>query len=215
MEAWTEWVVVVPVKELHLAKTRLEHLSPVDRVDLAEAMAADVVEAAAQARAVVGVVVVTNDARAAATTGALGARVIADASDSGLDDALRDGARTARTLWPRCGVAAVSSDLACLTAESLDVALGRAAEHARSVLADRRGDGTTALFARAGADLLPSYGPASRARHVLAGAQQLDGTGLDRLTLDVDTADDLRDAAALGVGARTTAVMLRLGPRPG
>ncbi len=211
MDLDVRWVVVVPVKELRLAKSRLAHLSPSARADLALAMASDVVAAAVTAPTVSGVVVVTNDARAAAELGVLGARVIADASDSGLDDALVDGARTARSLWPRDGVAAVSSDLPCATPEALAILLDRAVGVSLGVLADRRGDGTTVLTAAPGSDLTPSYGPASRARHVLGGHVQLDAGGLDRLCLDVDTSDDLADALALGVGGHTSAVMLRAG----
>ncbi|HVF20565.1 MAG TPA: 2-phospho-L-lactate guanylyltransferase [Mycobacteriales bacterium] len=203
------WVVIVPVKELHLAKSRLHELSDQRRVDLALAMAADVVSAAAAAASVRGVVVVTNDARAAALTAELGARVIADASDSGLDDALVDAARTARSVWPRCGLVAVSSDLPCATPTAIDTLVRRAGTVDRGVLADRRGDGTTVLTAGPTAELTPSYGAASRARHVLGGATQLDASGLESLCLDVDTPSDLADALSLGVGPHTSAVMLR------
>lgn len=205
------WVVVVPVKELPLAKSRLDHLSAEVRADLALAMASDVVTAALAAPAVTGVVVVTNDARAAQALGGLGARVVADASDSGLDDALVDGARTARVLWPRAGVAAMSSDLPCATAAAVQDLLIRAAGVRLGVLADRRGDGTTVLTAAPGSGLTPSYGPASRARHVMGGHVQLDGRGLDALCLDVDTPEDLADAVLAGVGPHTSAVMLRAG----
>jgi len=205
----TEWVVVVPVKELHLAKTRLVDLAHADRADLALAMAGDVIAAARASVAVAGVVVVTNDLRAAALADQLGARVVADATDSGLDAALVDVARAAAALWPRAGIAAVSSDLPCATGPDLTLLLGRAATHPRAVLADRGGDGTTVLVAAPGVPLGPSYGAGSRARHVRSGAEQIDPTGLDGLSLDVDTPKDLADALALGVGERTAAVMLR------
>src|SRR4051794_34122208 len=104
------WAVVVPVKELPVAKTRLA-LAPDERAALALAMACDVVACAVSCDAVDGVVVVTNDARAAASLGPLGARVVADVADAGLNPALVDGARVARGWWPRAGVAALAADL--------------------------------------------------------------------------------------------------------
>jgi 2-phospho-L-lactate guanylyltransferase len=55
------WSVIVPVKELHAAKSRLNRP---DRADIALAMARDTVRAAAAATAVAEVVVVTDDPRA-------------------------------------------------------------------------------------------------------------------------------------------------------
>lgn len=212
MATTEQWAVVVPVKLLALAKSRLP-LSPARRADLALAMACDVVLAARAAVRVDGVVAVTNDVRAASALDALGARVVADSADAGLDEALVEGARTARSLWPRSGVAALSGDLPCATAGVIDAALAAAAVHDRAVLPDRRDDGTTVLTAGAGLSLQPSYGAASRARHVLGGAHQIDPTGLERLRLDVDTAEDLAAAIALGVGPHTAAVMLAPDPR--
>jgi 2-phospho-L-lactate guanylyltransferase len=197
-----EWVVVVPVKELPVAKTRLS-ADPAERVALALAMATDVVSAALACAD--GVVVVTNDASAAAALGAVGARVVADVSDAGLNPALADGARHARGWWPRHGVAALAGDLPCVTPVVLGVALEAAAAHERAVVPDARGDGTTLLTARAGVDLDPRYGTHSRHAHVLAGAMELEAD--PRLRRDVDTPDDLADAVRLGVGPATRGVL--------
>lgn len=213
MSLAARWIVVVPIKDLTQAKTRLSDFAPQRRADLALAMAMDVVAAALTAAPVSGVLVVTNDPRAAGTLSDLGASVIADATDSGLNDALMVGARSARAMWPRCGVAAVASDLPCATGAAIERVLGRAAGPARSVLADRSGDGTTLLTARPGVDLSPRYGADSRTRHVQTGATLLDPAGLDELALDVDTPEDLADALARGVGPRTAAVMLHAGHR--
>lgn len=201
------WVAVVPVKELAVAKSRLGHLPPTDRADLALAMAGDVVTAALASDGIVAVVVVTNDARAAETLSELGALVVPDAADAGLDPALTDGARAARGWHPAAGVAALSGDLPCLRAGELAVALSAAAGHARAVVADRRGSGTTLLTAGPGLALLPQYGGGSLAAHRSTGAVELAAPAYPSLRLDVDTADDLADAVALGVGAYTSAVL--------
>ncbi|HEU0133178.1 MAG TPA: 2-phospho-L-lactate guanylyltransferase [Mycobacteriales bacterium] len=200
------WVVVVPVKELPVAKTRLG-LPDARRTALALAMACDVVAAAAACPLVDGVVAVTNDLRAAAALEPLGARVVADTADAGLNPALADGARLARALWPRHGVATLGSDLPCARPDELAAALAAAAAFDRAVLPDARGDGTTLLTAGPGTDLDPRYGRASRAAHVAAGAVQLTPGAWPSLERDVDTPADLAAAVALGVGPATRAAL--------
>jgi 2-phospho-L-lactate guanylyltransferase len=196
------WAVVVPVKELGVAKTRLGG-AVAERASLALAMACDVVSAALSCAVVDGVVVVTNDLRAAAALEPLGARVVADFADAGLNPALADGARLARTLWPRHGVAALASDLPCVLAGELADALGAAAAYQRCVLPDARGDGTTLLTAGPGLALEPRYGAASFAAHVGSGARALPYGRWPSLERDVDTPADLAAAVALGVGPAT------------
>jgi len=53
-----------------------------------------------------------------------------------------------------------------------------------------------------GARFSPQFGPASRDRHLATGAVEI-GTGMPGLRRDVDTIDDLRDAAKIGLGPRT------------
>lgn len=204
-----QWVVVVPIKELPVAKTRLG-LPDDARMELALAMACDVVAACVSCSAVTGVLAVTNDSRAAAAVEPLGARVVADTADAGLNPALADGARYAAALWPRCGVATVSSDLPCLRAVELAAALGAAAAYDRALLSDASGSGTTLLTARAGVALDPRYGPSSRDAHVVAGAAQLPLGAWPSLERDVDTMADLRAALVLGVGAATAKLAARL-----
>jgi 2-phospho-L-lactate guanylyltransferase len=200
------WAVVVPVKELRVAKTRLSPTGAA-RADLALAMACDVVEAAVACSVVDGVVAVTNDLRAAAALAPLGARVVADAADAGLNPALADGARYARTLWPRAGVAALASDLPCVRPDELADALAAAAAYDTAVLPDYRTDGSTLLTARPGVGLDPRYGGASRTAHVAAGAVLLPMRRWPSLERDVDTPDDLAAAVALGVGPATRAAL--------
>ena len=208
----TRWAVVVPVKELPVAKTRLHELPPADRADLALAMAQDVVAAALAADGVDGVLVVTNDLRAAAAFADSGALVVADTEDAGLNPALVDGARLARGWWPRAGVAALSADLPCLRPAELSAALAGAASYDRAVVPDAGGDGTTLLTARPGVALEPRYGAGSRLGHVATGAWALEVAG-PGLRLDVDTSADLDTAIALGVGPATAAVLARLARR--
>ena len=72
------WSLVIPVKVLAEAKSRLAILTGTYRAQLALAMAADTVAAALAAAPVAGVIVVTDDAVVGAELGDLGAIVIAD-----------------------------------------------------------------------------------------------------------------------------------------
>ncbi|WP_369134456.1 2-phospho-L-lactate guanylyltransferase [Modestobacter sp. I12A-02662] len=202
-----EWWVVVPAKRLAEAKTRLTpvtaRLGPAAagrHHELVLALLADTVAAAVDCPAVAGVLVVTDDPRAAAVVTALGARTVRDEPGAGLNPALAHGALAARAAGADA-VAALNSDLPALRPAELAEALAAAAGHRRSFVADADGTGTTLLCVTAG-ELGPRYGPHSAAAHAAGGAVPLAGSwpGLRR---DVDTPSDLRTAAALGVGPRT------------
>jgi 2-phospho-L-lactate guanylyltransferase len=196
------WGVVVPVKRLELAKTRLSSYGEQARQDLALAFAADVVTAARQ---VAEVVVVTDDQRAEALLAALGARVVPDDPDAGLNPALQHGA----DLLSTDVVATLSSDLPALRAEDIAEVLDHVTAGARVFVPDIVGTGTTLLAAGTGAVLAPAYGPSSRDAHLRSGAHEV-VAGVS-LRQDVDTPDDLRTVVALGVGAHTRAVLAGLG----
>jgi 2-phospho-L-lactate guanylyltransferase len=205
------WCLVVPVKRLEVAKTRLG--PPYDRVrqDLALAFALDTVVAALSCPVVAGVVVVTDDARAASALAAVGSVVVPDEPDAGLNPALAHGARTAARSHPGSGTGALSADLPALRPRDLGSALARAAAHAAAFVRDTDGAGTTLVTARAPGDLRPLFGPDSARRHADAGHEEVRGADLDSLRRDVDTVDDLAAARRLGLGPHTTAVDARLG----
>ncbi|MFN2538888.1 MAG: 2-phospho-L-lactate guanylyltransferase, partial [Mycobacteriales bacterium] len=83
-----QWGVVVPVKRLDIAKSRLAAYGDEHRKALALAFAADVVLAAAP---VAQVLVVTDDPIAGELLAGLGARVVRDDPDAGLNPALEHG----------------------------------------------------------------------------------------------------------------------------
>lgn len=193
----------MPVKRLALAKTRLQSYGDAVRQDLALAFAVDVVTAGLACDAVAEVLVVTDDARAAAALEQAGARVVADSPDAGLNPALAHGAELLRA-GRELGVATVSADLPALRPAELAAALAAVPSGVRGFVADAAGTGTTLLAAPPGVALAPAYGRASRVGHLDSGAVELPGgPGLRR---DVDTPDDLREALALGVGVATAAV---------
>jgi 2-phospho-L-lactate guanylyltransferase len=202
------WVVVVPVKPLDRAKSRLAAVPPQRRAALALAMALDVVEILRAVPAVGRVVVVTSDATVAAAARELGdpggngsLGVLHDLPDAGLNPALAYAAAVLRAdgTGP---LAAVPADLPELRPGDVAAALTAAATVERGMIPDAAGTGTVLLTSRS-APLRPAFGPGSAARHWASGAVDLAGSlpGIPGLRHDIDTAADL--AAVLRPGPRT------------
>jgi 2-phospho-L-lactate guanylyltransferase len=225
--AGTSWIVLLPLKPLTVAKSRLDHP---DRGSLALAMAVDTVSAAlaVEPEVVAAVLVVTNDRRArealsgqagpgetppgTGPSAGAGGRllVVPDRPERGLNAALEDAAGTARERWPACGVAAMSADLAALRPAELRDALLAAPARGRGIVADAAGSGTVLLTAAPAAPLRPQFGPGSHAAHVGTGAVDLTtalGRSVTGLRRDVDTVHDLTAARLLGVGPATLGVL--------
>ncbi|GHI94718.1 2-phospho-L-lactate guanylyltransferase [Streptomyces olivaceus] len=206
-----QWTLVVPVKPLARAKSRLSDTADDGvRPGLALAFAQDTVAAALACPAVGDVAVVTDDARAGRELRELGAAVVADEPGGGLNAALAHGAAAVRAARPESPVAALNADLPALRPAELARALAAAAQFPRAFLPDAAGIGTTLLTALAGRELAPAFGPDSRARHRASGAAELRLGAVDSVRQDVDTGSDLRTALVLGVGPRTAAVAARL-----
>jgi 2-phospho-L-lactate/phosphoenolpyruvate guanylyltransferase len=194
------WTAVIPVKPLDGAKSRLRGAVPDGRhAELALAMARDTVAAVLACPVVREVLVVTDDQAAARAATALGARVVPDRPGAGLNAALRFGADVvAGVTRPR---AALAGDLPALRPGELAAALALARR--RSFVTDAEGSGTVLLAAPPGVALDPRFGAGSAAAHTASGALALAGDWAG-LRHDVDTADDLRTAMALGAGPYTS-----------
>jgi len=200
------WTVLVPVKRLDGAKSRLSTRTAGARRDLSLAFAVDTVAAALAADGVAAVHVVTGDPRVSEAVRALGAEVVDDSAADGLNDGLRLAARAVRD-GGAGPLAALAGDLPALRPDQLARALALAADQHRSFVPDAAGTGTTLLCAAADADLDPRFGERSCAAHAASGAVRLvpsDAAGLRR---DVDTEVDLWDAVRLGTGPATRALV--------
>lgn len=196
-----------------MAKSRLAgSTGDLLRPRLALAFAQDTVAAALACPVVRDVVVVTDDPLAAAELAALGARTVPDSPAAGLNAALAHGARAVRAGRPRAPVAALNADLPALRPAELARVLTAAGDFPRAFLADAAEIGTTLLAARAGSELNPAFGGASRHRHLSTGAVEIVLAGVDSVRRDVDTGEDLLAAAALGLGPYTA--RRHAGPRP-
>jgi 2-phospho-L-lactate guanylyltransferase len=206
------WCLVIPVKRLALAKTRLADLAGEHRVDLALAFALDTATAALACDGVRAVVVVTDEPDAVRALTGLGAQVVADEPAAGLNPALVHGAVVATRAHPGTAVGALSADLPALRPDELRAALVAARGVGAAFVRDAQGSGTTTLLARRLGDFAPAFGPGSAAAHLAGGAVELRGDDFQSLRQDVDTAADLALALAMGVGPHTAAVARRLPP---
>lgn len=221
-----EWVVLLPVKDLIHAKSRL---LVADRAALALAMVRDAVTAARRATGVREVWLVTNDPDAAAafsaesdsatdvsTGGTIDSepppapvRIVPDWPAAGLNAAVTYAAGLVEATIP---VAVLAGDLPALRPAELALALEAAAGHDRAIVTDAPGTGTVLLTSIHPAALAPAFGTGSRILHVAAGAADLTDELAGRvpgLRQDVDTAADLAAALTLGPGAATGALLAR------
>jgi 2-phospho-L-lactate guanylyltransferase len=206
-------LAILPVKRFEIAKSRLrEALDPAQRLELAQAMVADVLDTLLAAPMLDGVVVVTNQESVATAAESAGALVLVDPLESGQNAAAEIGIEHARSGgYER--VLLVPGDCPALDDETLR-ALLEAAPPAPSVtiVADRHGDGTNALVLAPPDAIAPGFGPASFARHrerALDAGAAWQVAELPALALDVDTPDDLAALrrALAGTGTRTAAVL--------
>lgn len=209
-DALFRWAVVVPVKVLARAKSRIAPLAGPRRAELALAMAWDTVTAVAASEEAGQVIVVTDDPVAAGELAGAGAAVVPDEPRAGLNAALVHGAACVDRRWPRSGTAALSADLPALRTEEIGRALRAAAAWPEAFVPDLQGSGTTLYTAAPGVPFRPKFGPESSRMHAGAGAAELLLPGIEGLRRDVDTPEDLRDAARLGLGRRTHALAAEL-----
>jgi 2-phospho-L-lactate guanylyltransferase len=200
------WIIVVPVKPPSRGKSRLD-VAGIDRAALAHAIALDTLEAATACDLAAQVVVVTNDAALARESAAIPAlRFVPEGDSRGLDAAVATGMATMdpHSRMPR---AALLGDLPALRPGDLADALRAAASVDRGLVADAEGTGSTLVTARAGVPWDSSFGEGSFARHLSLGCSPLAVPDASTLRRDVDTADQLEAAAALGLGPRTAALL--------
>jgi 2-phospho-L-lactate guanylyltransferase len=188
------WSLIVPVKGLTTAKSRLAAAAGEHREALVLAMACDTVAAALACPLVGSVLAVTDDPLLAAELADLGADVAPDPG-TGLNPALRYGASLLSG-----PVGAMNADLPALRPAELSRVL--TISDPCAFVPDLDGTGTTLYLSRGAFE--PAFGADSRNRHLALGARELTaGPGLRR---DVDTLHDLRAARELGLGPCTQVI---------
>ncbi len=219
VENRTTWTLVIPVKALAAAKSRLTPtVTAPMRLALARAFALDTIEAARAARNVGRIIVVTGEVE-------LGAHlpqrveVVHETPGAGLASAIELGVEVARSEQD-VPVAVLLGDLPAMRPEQLDAALGAAARHPLAFVRDTDGTGTTLATARAGVPLTAAFGGGSAARHAASGFVDLVHAAPDAIAPgvrnDVDTIEALEVVLQTGVGRRTaeTVAVLVAGSTP-
>lgn len=184
---------IVPIKRFPLAKQRLgESIADALRLDLARAMAGDVLGALRDCPAIEATIAVTCERSVAAAARYLGATVVDDTAENGQSAAARLGiARALADGFER--VVCVPGDCPALDPEELEELLGQQ-DAAVTIVPDRHGSGTNGLVLTPPDAISPSFGPDSRARHERLARQAGVAWRVEQtpsLLLDIDTGDDL------------------------
>ncbi len=220
------WSVIIPIKRLDVAKSRLILGAAGQRRRLALAFAQDVMLVVVRVSSVRNLIVVTADDEVAEVAAAAGAHVVSEANPedqrdpdaagedaasgfpvlrarTALNVAIRLGGAYATKLNPANRIAVLAADLPTLRVAELEAGLRGAADHPRAFTSDAAGLGTNLLTAAVGTHLNPMFGANSAMRHRESGAVDLSAASGLGLRLDVDTAVQLNDAILRGVGPFT------------
>ena len=215
------WTLVVPVKALDRAKSRLaDALPPVGRRELVLAMATDVLRTCAATPGVARVRVVTSDPAVGILARRLGLEVVGDpASTAGAPGSDPLNAALASALHGVTGpVGVVTADLPELRPDHLAAILVAAARHPHSVVPDHHGAGTTmAFWTGPRHSRIPRFGAGSASRHLGEGGavalRDADPSGA--AGRDVDTPEDLVGLGHRSVGRATAATLRTRSASPG
>ncbi|HUM04984.1 MAG TPA: 2-phospho-L-lactate guanylyltransferase [Terriglobales bacterium] len=192
-------MILVPVKNLTSAKQRLSSvLRPEARLELAQAMCTDVLEALARWQRRPAVAVVTSDPFARSLAHKFSFEVIADAVNPGETGAIEMATAICRNHGTERTLV-IPADIPMITTEELQEIVDSAPIQGAVLVPDSAGRGTNAAL-RTPADLFPlRFGNDSFLPH-LAAAQ---ATGLPcvvlelpGIALDVDRPEDLQELAA-------------------
>lgn len=195
----TEWHVIIPVKRLAAAKSRIP-LSAGLRADLVLAMLDDVIACARQASGVRAVHVVSADAVVGERARYCGAAVIEGDEVHGLNGDLIAAISAVRGVHREAAIAIVVADLPCLASRDLEHLLAQAPASGPAFVAGVDG-GTTMLLAQDGGELAPRFGSRSAWNHAQNAEPLVDVPVSARI--DIDSLDALQSAVEQGVGPKT------------
>ena len=207
---------VLVVKNLSNAKTRLaatlpQRPTPEALREIVLAMLLDTLSAVELA-GLDPIVVISPDSQVLRTVAATGHHMLRETSHPGttLNHAYAQGARWVADRRPQIShVMMVQADLPAASCRSMTEVAAAAIAHSHSLVADASGTGTALLIRPTDDTSLPLFGPNSAAAHRSHGAVELDPDHQRWVDLrtDVDTADDLSEALALGIGAHTRSAL--------
>jgi 2-phospho-L-lactate/phosphoenolpyruvate guanylyltransferase len=204
---------ILPVKRFSLAKRRLgASVADTLRLELAQAMVADVLLALAETECNELTIVVTREESVAQAASEVGALVLDDVAEAGQSAAAELGARQAMASGIE-RVLCVPGDCPALDPLELDALLGApsggkargASEPQVVIVPDRHGTGTNGLLLSPPDVITPSFGPESCERHRALALAAGVACRVERpasLLLDIDTGADLAALRALPIAER-------------
>lgn len=194
MSTW----VVIPVKPLRLAKSRLAKvLSPEQRQRFAEAMFKHVLGVARSVPQITGTLVISRDNRALAVAREFGAKTIQETGTPELNNALMRATRVVAG-WRSDGILILPADLPLVQPEDVSgmLKMGGYNEPSVVIATDRNRDGTNAMLLRPPGIIRYAYGPGSFQRHSMlareAGAEVYEYES-ERLMQDIDLPEDVEN----------------------
>lgn len=196
--------VIVPVKPLNQAKTRLAQvLTPTERQKLAETMLRHVLSVVQNVPQLMGTLVISRDNRALSIAREYGARTVQESGAPELNSALMRATQVISRL-NGSAILILPADLPLLEAEDVQaiVRLGER-EPSMVIATDQHEDGTNALFIRPPGLIEYAYGPGSFQRHMAKGQEAgavVNFYQSERLSLDIDMPADLKFYSELKQG---------------
>jgi 2-phospho-L-lactate guanylyltransferase len=207
--------ILIPVKDLARAKQRLASLmTQEERTRLAWAMLENTFAAAAGARNVDRVAVVTLYAPAIELARKYGMELIAETEQISESASVDFGSKEAKKRGATA-VLRLPIDLPLITAGDIETVLENDGEEPSIVIVPSRdGAGTNAILRRP-PDLFPShFGPGSLAKHLAEAAAAKAACRvieLHRIALDIDDPGDVSEFIRLGQGASVYELLAAMG----
>jgi len=199
---------VIPIKDLVNAKTRLAPaLTPEERQGLFQAMAEDVLAAAANAVGLAGTLVLTNDPSASELAKRYGARVEGEPENIGQSEAVERAARLLKEEGAE-GVLTLPADVPLVTPSEIDLMIAQhpKARPAMSIAPDHARRGSNCLVLTPGDLISLHFGHVSFEPHLAeaskAGVVPNIIEDLIGIAIDVDTPEDLARALEVGRDSR-------------
>ena len=196
--------VIVPVKPLNQAKTRLSQvLSPEERQQLAETMLRHVLGVVQHVPQLMGTLVISRDNKALTIAREYGARTVQESGAPELNAALMRATQVISRM-NGSAILILPADLPLIVQEDVQGIIHMGESEPSVVIAtDQHHDGTNALFIRPPGLFDYAYGPGSFRRHMEkareAGAE-VHVYQSERLSLDIDMPADLKFYSELSQG---------------
>jgi 2-phospho-L-lactate guanylyltransferase len=196
MEIMSTWVVI-PVKPLRLAKSRLAKvLTPDERQQLAEVLLRHVLQTVNNVPEVTGTLVISRDNRVLTIAREYKARTVQETGNPELNAALLRAAKIIES-WGSDSILILPADLPVINAEDVSaiIKLGKKNFPSVVIATDRIEDGTNALFVRPPGCIGYAYGPGSFQRHMALAKEasaHIEVYHSERLQFDIDMPEDLQ-----------------------